>query len=45
MCSLNQSFNSQWSRSHALSKIAGKYTFRDINTFGKLPFLSEVLGN
>ena len=34
MCSLNQSFSSQWSRSHALSKIARKYAFADVNTFG-----------
>ena len=33
MCSLNQSFSSQWSRSHALSKIAGN-AFADVNTFG-----------
>ena len=34
MCSLDQSFSSQWSRSHSSSKIAGKYVFVDMNTFG-----------
>ena len=38
MCSLNQSSSSQWGRSHALSKIAGKYAFADVNAFGLLPF-------
>ena len=34
MCSLNQSFSSQWSKSHTVSKIAGKYAFADVNAFG-----------
>ena len=39
MFSLNQSFSSQWNRSHALSKIAWKCTFADVNKIGYLPFL------
>ena len=35
MFSLSQSFSSQWSRSHALSKITGKYAFADVNIFGE----------
>ena len=38
MCLLDQSFSSQWGRSPALNKIARKYAFADVNTFGKLPF-------
>ena len=34
MCSLNQSFSSQWSKSHALSEIAKKCAFADVNIFG-----------
>ena len=34
MCSLNQSFSSQWSILHALSEFAGKYAFADVNRFG-----------
>ena len=34
MFSLNQYSSSQWSGTHALIKIAGKYAFADINTFG-----------
>ena len=45
MCSLNQSFSSPWSRSHALSEIAGKYAFTDVNTFSNSHFLYEILGN
>ena len=33
LIALNQSSSSQWSRSHALSKIVRKYAFADVNTF------------
>ena len=45
MCSSNRFSSSQWSRSHALSKFAVKYFLADVNTFGSLTFLCEVLGN
>ena len=45
MCSLNPSSYSHWSRSHTLSKIAGKYAFADVNRFAIFHFLSEVLSN